>query len=122
MKNAITWFEIPVSDFDRALKFYNHIIEGELEIHDFGGFKMGWFPYDEKSVSGSICYGEDYVPSKNGVVIYFDANPDLNRMLDKVKEAGGEIIQGKTLITEDIGYMALFIDSEGNRIALHSKN
>ncbi len=115
----LNWFEIAVSDFDRAQKFYETIFGFTMQSMNMG-VKMGFFPADEGKVSGAICYGPDYKPSADGALIYLNANPDLNDVLNKVEAAGGKILQAKKQITPEYGYMALFIDSEGNRMALHS--
>ena len=120
MKNMLNWFEIAVSDFNRAQKFYETIFGFTIQVMDFGGVKMGFFPMDEGKVSGAICCGPDYKPSADGSLIYLNANPDLAEVLSKVEAAGGKILQAKKQITPEYGYMALFIDSEGNRMALHS--
>ena len=83
---------------------------------------MTFFPADEGSLGGALCKGDGYKPTKDGIVIYFSVDPDLNSTLSKVEKAGGKIIMPKKIITEEYGYMALFTDSEGNRIALHSRN
>ncbi|MCH7674250.1 VOC family protein [candidate division KSB1 bacterium] len=112
------WFEIPVTDFDRAKKFYETIFLTELFVNDFGSFKMGIFPH--KDVGCAIFFGEWYKPSSDGSLVYLDANPDLQETLNRIESAGGKIIQEKKQISEEHGFMALFIDSEGNRMALHS--
>lgn len=120
MKNMLNWFEIAVSDFDRAKKFYETIFACTIHAQDFGGVKMGFLPMDEGKVSGALCAGPDYKPSMDGTLIYLNGNPDLTEVLNRVEGAGGKILQAKTQITPEYGYMALFVDSEGNRMALHS--
>lgn len=116
-KQWISWIEIPANNFDRAVRFYEEILEIEIAVKDFGSFRMGTFGDDHP---GAICYGEWYKPSENGPLIYFNANPDLNTVLERVEMAGGEVISHKKQISESMGYMGLFIDSEGNRLALKS--
>jgi hypothetical protein len=86
---------------------------------------MAWFPWveDGQGSPGSlVCHPEHYKPSENGVLIYFTAfSGDLSHELARVEPAGGRVVQEKTLIAEGYGYMAIFIDSEGNRVALHSR-
>ncbi len=120
MKHAINWFEIPVTDFKRATAFYAALIGQPLQENEMGGYKMGLFPYDEESVSGCLCQGEGYVPSKQGVRIYLNGGDDLAEMLAKVEPAGGKVTQPKTLIDGQHGYFAFFEDTEGNSMALHS--
>jgi predicted enzyme related to lactoylglutathione lyase len=119
MKNMLNWFEIPVSDFERGKKFYETIFGIAMQGMDFGGVNMAFFPSDE-GVSGALCAGADYKPSMDGALIYLNANPDLNETLNKVEAAGGKILLAKRQISPEYGYMALFTDSEGNRMALHS--
>ena len=121
--NMVGWFEIPVTDMDRAKTFYDTVFKVEIQIQDFGGVLMGWFPFveDKIGISGSLVKQDSYTPSEDkGVLIYF-SSVDVNDELRRIEAAGGKIIQPKTQISPEIGYMALFIDSEGNRIALHSR-
>ncbi|MDR9415839.1 MAG: VOC family protein [Gracilimonas sp.] len=123
MKNAISWFEIPVDDIKRAHTFYEEIFDYELQPLNVGdNFEMIMFPGEPDGVSGALIKSEDwYQPSKtHGPLLYMNANPDLQKVLDRVVKAGGEISVQKQLINEENGYMAVIIDSEGNRIALHS--
>lgn len=124
----ISWFEIPVADMDRAKAFYETVFNVNVAINDFGGLVMGWFPPAEDittpGISGSLVYHkEEYIPSAtHGPLVYFNSHSgDISDELSRVEAAGGKIIRGKTLISTEIGYMATIIDSEGNRIALHSK-
>ncbi len=121
--NMVGWFEIPVTNMDRAKKFYNSAFEIEIQVQDFGGVLMGWFPWAEgkTGASGSLVQHEEYIPSiSHGVLVYFSSE-DVAVTLARIIDAGGEVLQEKTLISEDIGYMGIFKDSEGNRIALHSR-
>ncbi|NNK87647.1 MAG: VOC family protein [Flavobacteriaceae bacterium] len=121
--NMVGWFEIPVNDMNRAKQFYDKVFKIDIQIHDLGGVLMGWFPFAEekKGSSGSLISHESYEPSdKAGVLIYF-SSADVEDELRRVEAAGGKILQKKTLISPAIGYMALFLDSEGNRLALHSR-
>ncbi len=123
--NMVGWFEIPVTDIQRAKKFYEKVFDIKVQVQDFEGTMMGWFPFSEdpeaKGSPGSLVQNEKYYkPSSNGTLVYF-SSPEITFELGKIEEAGGVILQEKTLINKDIGFMALFLDSEGNRIALHSK-
>ncbi len=119
-QNMITWFEIPVSDFDRARKFYETIFDIEMIVTEMQGYKMAFFPSYDGKVSGAICYGEGYIPSGAGSLLYLNANPDVNLVLDRATAAGGRIIVPKTMVSPEGGYYAFLVDTEGNRIALHS--
>jgi uncharacterized protein len=120
MTHFITWFEIPVTDFARAQKFYSDIFMINIDKTEMGEYLMGFFPGEQESVSGSLVQGKGYVPAENGVLVYLNGGDDLNFVLSKVTEAGGRIAVPKTLIREDIGYFAVFNDTEGNKTALHS--
>ncbi len=120
MKNFINWFEIPVRDFNRALMFYSTILDAEISESEMFGTKMGFFPSDGSNVSGAIVKGDDYNPSDGGVTVYLNGGDDLQPVLNRVQQSGGSIILPKTLISPEMGFMAMFIDTEGNKIALHS--
>ena len=122
LKNAITWFDIPVTDIERATKFYESLFDIELQQLSFGnGLKLAIFPVEEGTVSGALSLHPDhYTPSKTGSLVYLNGNPDLQIILDKVEPNGGKILLPKSMISDHWGYMALFEDTEGNRIALHS--
>ncbi|MBL7766720.1 MAG: VOC family protein [Chitinophagaceae bacterium] len=119
-QNMINWFEIPVTDFDRARSFYETIFDIEMSVTSMQGYKMAFFPAFEGKISGAICFGEGYIPSGAGSLLYLNANPDVNLVLDRAIQAGGRIIVPKTLISAEVGYYAFIVDTEGNRIALHS--
>ena len=121
-QNVVGWFEIPVNDMDRAKRFYETVFEIEVAIHDFGGMLMGWFPFDESKpgATGTLIKQESYIPSQEGTLVYFNS-ADVQLELDRVVSAGGKIYQPKTQISPEHGFMGAFIDSEGNRIALHSR-
>ena len=122
-KNAISWFEIPTTDLDRAQKFYETIFDIQMISLNLEQLKMRMFPIENPmNVGGALCFNEKfYKPSAtDGPLIYLNANPDVQNVLDKVEGAGGKIIVPKTEISPEYGHMAVFIDTEGNRIALHS--
>jgi uncharacterized protein len=121
-KNAISWFEIPSTDLDRAATFYETIFDIKLNPLETPEIKMRLFPLEDMmGVGGAIVdSGGFHKPSAtDGPLLYLNANPDVQNILDKVEAAGGKIIVPKTAIGE-YGFMAAFIDTEGNRIALHS--
>ncbi len=121
MKNALTWFEIPSSDFDRAVEFYSTVLGKPLNKQDFNGTPNGLFPYEPGvGVGGAVVYSEDYTPSANSFVIYLDAGSEseLDAALARVPSAGGKVIMPKTHIG-DPGFIALILDTEGNRVGLN---
>ncbi len=124
MNNAISWFEIPATDLPRAQKFYEAIFEIQMIPMDMENIKMRMFPLTDMmtQIGGAVVdSGGFHKPSlTEGPLIYLNGNPDVQKVLDKVEAAGGKIMVPKTQISAEYGYMAVFIDSEGNRIGLHS--
>jgi len=124
MQNAISWFEIPTSDINRAQKFYETIFGISMMPMDMPNIKMRMFPLDDMmtQVGGALVdSGGFHLPSEMmGPLIYLNANPDVQLVLDKIEAAGGKILVPKTEISPEYGSMAVFLDTEGNRIALHS--
>ena len=124
MNNAISWFEIGTTDLDRATKFYETIFGVKLNPLDLANIKMRMFPLDDMmtGVGGALAdSGGFHKPSAtDGPLIYLNGNPDVQNILDKVEAAGGKIMVPKTEISPEYGYMAVIIDTEGNRIGLHS--
>jgi len=123
--HAINWFEIPVNDFDRARKFYETILGYQMVEKAVDGARMAFFDFDprEEGRGGAIVYDPAfYTPSDNGTLIYLNCEPNLQKVLDRVVSAGGKILQASTpvAVTQDMGFWALILDSEGNRIALHA--
>jgi predicted enzyme related to lactoylglutathione lyase len=123
--NALNWFEIAVDDLERAQGFYEEIFDMKMiSLPEILGMKMAGFPIDMMSgkVGGALAESENHVPSEDGVIVYLNANPDIQAVLNRVEDAGGEIDLPKTQISPEMGYMAFFIDTEGNRVGLHAQN
>jgi predicted enzyme related to lactoylglutathione lyase len=120
--NAINWFEIPVTDFERAKKFYATILDAEIMEMPFPDGKYGMLPADMMNggVGGGIVEGEGFVPSDKGTIVYLNVGDDLSVALSRVEPAGGKIIVPKMSIGGN-GFMAHFMDTEGNRVAFHSR-
>lgn len=120
MTNSINWFEIPATDFARAKKFYETLLDAEIQMMPHPTMQYGILPGDmQHGVTGGLVQGEGFEPSAKGVIIYLNGGDDLAIPLAKVEPAGGKIVLPKTSIGEN-GFMAQFIDTEGNRMALHS--
>jgi len=119
VKHFISWFEIPAVNFQQSVNFYNNIFQMEMEKNFEGNYAMAFFP-SKKGIGGAIVAGPGSTPSDTGPLIYLNAGKDLEEVLERVEPAGGRIIMSKTLINQDSGYFAIFIDSEGNKLALHS--
>ncbi|MEO6613736.1 MAG: VOC family protein [Chitinophagaceae bacterium] len=124
MDNAISWFEIGTSNLERATKFYETIFGVSLVTMDLPNIKMRMFPLDDmmKGIGGALVdSGGFHKPSAtDGPLIYLNGNPDVQQVLEKVEAAGGKILVPKTEISPEYGFMAVIIDTEGNRIGLHS--
>lgn len=124
MQHAISWFEIPTTNLDRATRFYETIFGATFFAMDLPNIQMRMFPVDDmqNSIGGALVYsGEFHQPSaSHGPLIYLNGNPDLQLVLDRVEAAGGKILVPKTEISPEYGYMGVFLDTEGNRIGLHS--
>ncbi len=119
MKKLISWVEIPVLDFKRAVKFYNSILKMELQEIDCGEEKMACFPSGE----GAISYAKGFNPSKDGVLVSLNTETDLDNTIRRIEKNGGKIIQPKTkILAEGRGYFAIFIDCEGNKVGLYGDN
>ena len=117
-KNAIHWFEIPALDMDRAVKFYNQVLGYTMAPFSMHNCTMAMFPC-ESGVGGAICQQENVQPSAQGSIVYLDCGEDLSVALSRIESAGGKILMPKTAIGEH-GFIALFLDTEGNKVGLHS--
>jgi predicted enzyme related to lactoylglutathione lyase len=119
--NSLNWYEIPATDISRAKDFYESIFEIKMEEMEMGGMKYAMFPYKMMGgkVAGGLAQSPMHTPGTTGPVVYMNANPDLQLVLDRIEHAGGKITMPKTSIGQN-GFMAFFMDTEGNRMALHS--
>ncbi|HMR90786.1 MAG TPA: VOC family protein [Chitinophagaceae bacterium] len=124
MQSAISWFEIAATDLDRATTFYETIFSVKLIPMDMENIRMRMFPVDDPmtGIGGALVdSGGFHKPSAtDGPLIYLNGSPDVNNVLSKVEAAGGNIMVPKTEISPEYGFMAVIIDTEGNRIGLHS--
>ena len=120
MANSINWFEIPAANLDRAARFYGQVLGTELPRQEILGTKMAMIPATDHGVGGAVCAGDGYTPTTDGALVYLNGGDDLNTPLSRVENAGGKIVVPKTKITDEIGYFAVFQDTEGNRVAFHS--
>lgn len=118
MNTIINWFEIPVQDLERATAFYEAVFAAKFKRESMSGMEMAIFPYQEPHPGGALLKGDAFRPSAQGTVVYLHA-PDLTVALERVAKAGGECVFGPQVLPDDIGSIALIIDSEGNRVGLH---
>ena len=122
MDNPLRWFEIATADLDRAVAFYQNIFAIELRRETCGDIAMAIFPYAEPYPSGALVAMPQLQPRDNGTLVYLDGGADLNTVLARIPTAGGHVVMGKTDLGKGIGHIALFIDSEGNRVGLYSQD
>lgn len=120
MKSLVTIIEIPVTDFKRAVNFYKNILNLPIEEFEMGGNQMGVIQAENELVNVCLVKGDGYQPTENGTIIYLNAENDLQLILDRVESNGGKIIVPKSDISPDMGYYAIFTDTEGNKTGLHS--
>jgi uncharacterized protein len=118
MKKLISWVEIPAADFERAVGFYKSVLNIDLQIIEGSEEKMACFPNGE----GAISFAPNFKPGKDGALVSFNTEKDLNGTIERMKKNGGTIVQPKTKIeAEGMGYFAVFIDSEGNKVGLYGE-
>ena len=123
--NSLNWFEIPAKDVTRAKKFYESIFNVQMsEMPEMMGMKMVSFPAEmgNGKASGALAQSPQHKPSTDGAVIYLNANPSIQAVIDRIDTAGGKVVMPKTQISPEIGCMAFFIDTEGNKVGLHAQN
>jgi len=120
LKDFASWFEIPALNFEKAVAFYDHIYDIKMERIVSATHSMAIFPANG-GVGGAVVSGPGSVPGQAGPLVYLNGGNDLEVVLSRVPDAGGRIIMPKTLIDKESGYFAIFIDSEGNKLAIHSK-
>ncbi len=120
MKNLISIVEIPTADFPRAVAFYQAILAIPIEEVDMDGMQMGVFPNDGETVNVVLVHGSDYEPAIDGTIVYLNVAGNLQNTLDKIESNGGKVLVPETEISPEMGFFALFIDTEGNKMGLHS--
>ncbi len=122
--NSLNWFEIPAIDIARATKFYESIFSIKMEpLQEMMGMNMVSFPSDQGNgkANGALVKSDMHKPSMDGCVVYLNADPEIQPVIDLIESAGGKVVMPRTEISEDIGCMAFFIDTEGNKMALHAQ-
>jgi len=120
MKKQNKWFEIPVTNFDRACNFYSKVLDVEMKKQKLPtGNDMGFFKHAETGKIGALVQNSEFVPNSKSVLVYLDVK-DMNRVVSKITGAGGKVILPKYQVSKEIGYLSVFYDSEGNKMALQS--
>lgn len=123
MQNAITWFEIPVTDMDRAQTFYETVLARKLRRENFGGETLAVFPYDDPATGGALKAGANTsARAGSGIRIYLDCMPSIDAVLSRVEAAGGQIMAPKSALPPGMGFIAHLRDTEGNEVGLHSQD
>jgi len=122
MKNLISIVEIPTADFPRALAFYQAILDINIERIEMDGIIMGLFPNSGESVFVQLINGSEYKPSTDGTIVYLNGGDDLQNVANKIETNGGKILVPKTEIGPEMGFFAVFTDTEGNKLGLQSYN
>ena len=120
MANAINWFEIPAKNLERACSFYSVVLSSDIHKEEILGLRMGFLPHGQEDVGGALVEGEGYEPSETGPLVYLNGGMNLSDPLSRVEDAGGSVVVPKTKISDEIGFMAIFKDTEGNKVAIHS--
>ncbi len=119
MPNQIVWVDIPVLDLDRAITFYSAVLGGGVKKEQFGGMSLGLLPHEMGSVGGCLFQKEGEKPSQQGPLIYLNVQGRLDEAVSAVQAKGGKVLKPKESIGPH-GFRAVVVDSEGNRVALHS--
>lgn len=122
--NALNWFEIPATNITRAKKFYENIFSIKMDdLPEMMGMKMVSFPSEmgNGKASGGLVESQMHKPSVDGAVVYLNANPSIQTVIDRIEKSGGKVVMPKTQISPEIGYMAFFVDTEGNKVGLHAQ-
>ena len=122
--DTLCWTDIPVTNLDRAIKFYSAVLGKEVRKLSEGGMEYGLLPHEERNASGCLCLrsdsgGIDNRPSPNGPLIYLSVDGRLDQAVEAARANGGKVLREKQQIGEH-GFRGVIIDSEGNRIALHT--
>jgi hypothetical protein len=118
---VVAWFEIPSVDFDRAVRFYEAALDVKLNRQEVGGPPIAVFGYEEPATGGAIVHSPSMTPTDDGVLVYLNAQPTVDATLARVEQAGGKTDGPVIKLPQDIGYIAFFTDTEGNRLGLHSR-
>lgn len=119
MKTAVTWFEIPVANFERAVSFYQRMLDTKLKFEDMQGFRTAVFSYEQPGVGGSLTAGEGYAPGAGGAIVYLPVAGMMDAVLQRAQKHGGKVLMPKTKLNDEVGYIAQIVDCEGNRVGLH---
>lgn len=119
MKHLINWIEIPVTDINRAKKFYSRIFDGiEFQDMEMDGSRYAIFPSEDKFNCGALVQSEYHKPSPDGPVLYLDGGKDMDIILKHIANSGGDIVMPKTFTGKEAGFVGMVLDTSGNKIGL----
>jgi len=118
MANTIVWVDIPVTDLDRARKFYATVLQADIELMEGAPGEVAMLPMEPGSVSGTLVRSESAKPGL-GATVYLDSKGDPEGMMERAVAAGGTVLSPITNMGDRIGSIGFFIDSEGNRTGVH---
>ena len=121
MSNALNWFEIPVSDMDRAHRFWQDVLAEDLKRETFGGQPHSLFPTRDRGVGGALVKDDKRRPAGDGSLVYLNVDGRLDACVARVARAGGAVVLPRTAIGEH-GFIAMVRDTEGNVVGLHSRS
>ena len=121
-RNALSWFEIPVTDIDRAQHFYETLLGRSMRREQMGPQTLAIFPYEDgKGIGGALLQSATApAPAVEGSLVYLDASPSLDTVMSRASELGAKVLLPALQLPRDIGFIAQIVDSEGNRVGLHS--
>jgi predicted enzyme related to lactoylglutathione lyase len=119
MANQVVWVDIPVINLDRAIKFYTAVLGAPVKKEEMPGMTIGLLPHVANEVGGCLFTSDKLKPSDQGPLLYLNAQGRLDPAIAAVEPHGGKILQAKHEIGP-YGFRAVILDSEGNRLALHS--
>jgi predicted enzyme related to lactoylglutathione lyase len=119
MDNTIVWADIPVTDMDRARKFYAAVLEAEIPLMDGANGDVALLPMEQGTVSGDLVRSENQKPGPGGCTVYLDSKGDPDGMIGRAVAAGGAVLMPATSMGDMVGFIGFFQDSEGNRIGVH---
>ena len=118
--NAVTWFEIPTTDFGRATTFYESILDTKLRPYP-GPEPCNMFPIGDGGVGGCIVHRAQQKPATDGTLVYLNVDGKLDEVLQRAHQHGGKLLVPRTAIGGGMGFFAVFGDSEGNHVGLHTR-
>jgi predicted enzyme related to lactoylglutathione lyase len=120
MAHKVVWFDVPTVDLDRAAAFYSKVLNCDIEVDEFPGGRIAVLPHSGDDVAGCLYQSDVHKPSVDGMLLYFNVNGRLCDAVEAAVAAGGQVLRPKHSLGPH-GYRALVLDSEGNRIGLHSQ-